>query len=72
VPDTPLTACLLHADIHAMDRACWDVTLGWYMAHQEQPPAEQRAGYQAAVERRMLDAIRTPAAATTEQETDRA
>ena len=53
----PITACLLHADFHAMESACWDTTLDWYFEHQGQSPAAQRAGYMAAVERRMLDLL---------------
>lgn len=58
----PITACLLHADYHAMGRACWDVTFDWFFEHQDLSPAAQRAGYQGAVERRILDGLRTPAA----------
>lgn len=57
----PITACLLHADYHVMDRACWDVTMDWFFEHQELSPAAQRAAYQGAVERRILDGLRTRA-----------
>lgn len=55
---SPITACLLHADYHVMDSACWDCAMDWYFEHQEQPPDAQRAGYMAAVERRILDGLR--------------
>lgn len=54
----PITACLLHADFHTMNATCWDATTDWYFEHQEQSPEVQRAGYMAAVERRMLDLVR--------------
>jgi hypothetical protein len=58
--DTPPqpTACLLHADIHVMAADCWDTALDYYMQHQGEPERAQRNGYQAAVERRMLNTIR--------------
>ena len=55
----PITACLLHADFHVMTPACWTETLLWRGAHEGLPDDEQRWGYQAAVERAMLDAIRS-------------
>lgn len=54
----PITACLLHADYHAMTTECWGVTLDWYVDHQDKPDREQRNDYQAAVERRILDQAR--------------
>lgn len=54
----PPAACLLHAEIHTMSSACWDTAIDWYLNHQDKSPPEQRAEYQAAVERKMLDAIR--------------
>jgi hypothetical protein len=57
----PITACLLHADFHTMESGCWEITLNWYFEHQELSPAAQRAAYQAAVERRILYGLRTPA-----------
>lgn len=54
----PITACLLHADFHVMSSKCWDATVDWFFEHQEQPPEVKRAGYMAAVERRILDLLR--------------
>lgn len=51
------TACLLHADIHVMDRECWSVTLDWYFTHDHLEAGEARDDYQAAVERKMLDQL---------------
>jgi hypothetical protein len=56
----PITACLLHADYHAMGQDCWNVTIDWFFAHQEQPVGAQRAAYQGAVERRILDGLQAP------------
>ncbi len=53
----PVTACLLHADYHAMRADCWDVTMEWFFEHQEMPPAAQRSAYQGAVERLLLDGL---------------
>jgi len=61
----PITACLLHADYHAMGQECWDVTLDWFFAHQEKPVDAQRVGYQGAVERRILDGLRPAAQGAT-------
>jgi hypothetical protein len=63
----PITACLLHADYHAMDADCWDVTTGWYFDHQDEPTRQQRNAYQAAVERRILDGLRPTVPAVGEQ-----
>lgn len=57
----PITACLLHANFHVMDPACWTQTLLWMGAHEGMPEADRRAAYQAAVERAMLAAVRTEA-----------
>ncbi|MFD8199949.1 hypothetical protein [Streptomyces sp. NPDC059701] len=54
----PVTACLLHADYHVMAPACWTVTLEWMGRHESTPDGEQRAAYQAAVEKAALDALR--------------
>lgn len=62
-----ITACLLHADYHVMDRACWDTTTEFFFAHQEMPTHAQRAAYQGAVERRILDGFRPAAPAVGEQ-----
>lgn len=55
----PIAACLLHADFHAMDHQCWTETLRWMDAHEDLSDDEQRASYQAAVERAMLDQFRS-------------
>ena len=49
------TACLLHADVHVMDRDCWAVTLDWYATHDHLEGQEARDAYEAAAERKMLD-----------------
>lgn len=56
----PITACLLHADFHVMAPECWGSVLDWQSAHEGIPEAQRRDAYQAAVERRMLDALRAP------------
>lgn len=55
--DAPITACLLHADYHLMNRECWDTTLDWYFERQHLSAGAQRAAYQGAVERRILDGL---------------
>lgn len=54
----PITACLLHADYHVMGRPCWDTTMEFFFEHQDMPTDAQRAAYQGAVERRILDGLR--------------
>lgn len=56
---TPITACILHADYHRMDTDCWGATLDWQDQHQHVPEAQRRDGYQAAVERLILDQLHT-------------
>lgn len=56
------TACLLHGAFHVMGQECWATTVDWYFEHQELTEAQRRDGYQAAVERRMLDDLRMEAA----------
>lgn len=56
-PDTTPTMCLLHADFHVMDAACWGVTFDWYFAHQHLSQQAARDQYLAEVERAMLDAL---------------
>lgn len=56
------TACLLHGAFHVMRQDCWAATTDWYFEHQEIGEAERRNAYQAAVERRMLNNLRTEAA----------
>lgn len=56
-PDTIPGMCLLHADFHPMDPACWEATVDWYFDHQHIPETEQRHVYAAEVERGMLDAL---------------
>lgn len=55
---TPITACLLHADYHRMDRDCWGVVIDWQDRHQHLPEQQRRNDYQAAVERRILEQTR--------------
>lgn len=52
------TTCLLHADCHVMSEECWGATLKWFFEHDSLSDRDKRNAYQAAVERRMLDAIR--------------
>ena len=59
----PITACLLHADFHVMDHRCWTETLLWMGAHEDLSDDEQRAAYQATVERVILDRLRPREAA---------
>lgn len=58
----PITACLLHADFHAMGADCWGATFEFDLKQQESHPElnlqDRRDAYQAAVERRMLDQLR--------------
>lgn len=58
MPDSPITACLTHADYHVMDPDCWGAVLDWNDRHQHLPEAERRNAYQAVVERRILDRLR--------------
>lgn len=59
----PITACLLHADVHVMTPECWGATFEFDLEQQEAHPEldlqARRDAYQAAVERRMLDQLRT-------------
>jgi hypothetical protein len=61
VTTQPITACLLHADYHLMDPDCWGAVLDWQETHQHLPEQQRRDDYQAAVEHRILDQLRTPA-----------
>lgn len=60
----PITACLLHADYHAMAPDCWGVTLDWMFGHEDIPEPQRRDAYQAAVERSILNELRPAEAAT--------
>lgn len=57
-PAVPITACLLHADYHRMDRECWGVVLDWQNNHLSLPERQRRNDYQAAVERAILNHVR--------------
>lgn len=52
-----ITACLLHADFHAMTPECWTTTLLWMGEHEDMPEVEQRSAYQAEVEKAMLEDV---------------
>ncbi|MFE6126690.1 hypothetical protein ACFQ6Q_00235 [Streptomyces sp. NPDC056437] len=52
-------ACLLHADIHPMQRDCWGAVFTWQVANDHLEGQDAHDAYQAAVERRMLDQIAT-------------
>lgn len=54
-PAEPITACLLHGDVHVMSQECWEVTIDFELTHQHLLPQDRRDAYQAAVERKMLD-----------------